>query len=107
MGVGLERACREARNKNIEDYKRRKRMYTRHHVVYEIYNHEEGTLAFFEHYENVERWEEDNAENPSGYKDFGLDGYSPEVVMVGLYALTQGQDHYEAIDEFLYGSDDD
>lgn len=47
-------------------------MYTRHHVGYEIYNHEEGTLVFFEHYENVERWEEDNAENPNGYKDYGL-----------------------------------
>ena len=26
MGSGLERACREARNKNIEEYKRKKRM---------------------------------------------------------------------------------
>lgn len=26
MGAGLERACREARNRNIEEYKRRKRM---------------------------------------------------------------------------------
>lgn len=40
-------------------------------------------------------------------QDFGLDGYTPEVVLVGLYALTQGQDHYEAIDEFLYGNEDD
>lgn len=47
-------------------------MYTRHHVVYEIYNHEEGTITFFENYENVERWEEDNEKNPDGYKDYGL-----------------------------------
>ena len=38
-------------------------------------------------------------------QDFGLDGYSPEVVSVGLYALTQGKDHYEAIDDFLYGEE--
>lgn len=47
-------------------------MYTRHHVVYEIYNHEEGTITFFEHYENVERWEQDNEKNPNGYQDYGL-----------------------------------
>ena len=47
-------------------------MYTRHHVCYEIYNHEIGTLAFFEHYENVIRWKEDNAKDSDGYREYGL-----------------------------------
>ena len=34
-------------------------MYTRHHVVYEIFNHETGTIVFFEHFENVNRWKDE------------------------------------------------
>lgn len=47
-------------------------MHVTHAVCYEIYNHEEGSLAFFEHYENVERWEWDNERNPYGYREYGL-----------------------------------
>ena len=47
-------------------------MYTRHHVVYEIYNREYGTITFFEHFENVEKWEYDNLNDPKGYKDYGI-----------------------------------
>jgi len=47
-------------------------MYTRHHVIYEIYNHETGTITFFENFENVERWEHDNLESEGGYKDYGV-----------------------------------
>lgn len=47
-------------------------MHTRHFTGYEIFNHEEGSLAFFEHYENVERWIYDNSKNPRGYKEYGL-----------------------------------
>ena len=47
-------------------------MYTRHRVVYEIYNHEVGTITLFEHFENVENWEQDNLKDPNGYKDYGI-----------------------------------
>jgi len=47
-------------------------MYTRHHIMYEIFNHEVGSINFFEHFENIQRWEEDNAKDPNGYKEYGL-----------------------------------
>ena len=47
-------------------------MYTRHHVIYEIYNHEIGTITFFEHFENIEKWEEDNLKSVDGYRDYGV-----------------------------------
>lgn len=47
-------------------------MHTRHHVAYEIFNHEVGTIAFFEHFENVNRCEEDNSKDPKGYREYGL-----------------------------------
>lgn len=46
--------------------------HTTHHTGYEIWNHEVGTITFFECYENVERWKEDNKEDPKGYKDYGV-----------------------------------
>lgn len=34
-------------------------------------------------------------------QDFGMDGYSPEVVLVGLNALCEGKDHFEAIEDYF------
>lgn len=47
-------------------------MHTRYHVIYEIFNHEVGSINFFEHFENIQPWEEDNAKDPNGYRDYGL-----------------------------------
>jgi hypothetical protein len=40
--------------------------------MYEIFNHEVGSITFFEHFENIERWEEDNLKDPEGYKNYGV-----------------------------------
>lgn len=30
------------------------------------------TITFFEHFENIEKWEEDNLKSVDGYRDYGV-----------------------------------
>lgn len=46
--------------------------HTKHHKGYEIWNHEVGTITFFESWENVENWMEDNHKDPKGYDNYGI-----------------------------------
>lgn len=46
--------------------------YTTHYSGYEIWNHEVGTITFFESYESLREWEENNRKDPKRYKDYGV-----------------------------------
>ncbi len=64
MGSGLERVCREARNKNIEEYKRRNKMKSDLEMYEGVYGCVEAssfeTLRLWErwHHNNGYSWEE-------------------------------------------------
>ena len=40
-------------------------------------------------------------------QDFEMDGCTPEMVTIGMNALCEGKDHWEAIDEYIYGKHGD